>query len=390
MPVRDVKRIKVGYRARMVVRGHRAAPYRLAAVSCGLLFNVAALSTASAERVHTVKPGQSLTQIAKQYRVDAVTLAAANGLRSTDVVKRGQQLTVPERGVVYVSAGQTLGRIAKTNATTIEALAKANKIPPTATLQVGQRLVLPGYKPSRTEKRWGSAKAPGVVTFHRVWSGRTEKVRLVDARGVVRRAAVRELSEFLRPRDSRRRKLPNERLLRLIAKVSDEFGGRPLHVVSGYRLPGGNTRKTSRHVAGEAIDFRIPGVPLEEVRDYCQRFQHVGVGFYPRSHFVHLDVRRDNARWTDWSLPGQKAVLTKPDDVDESDKPVLAEPIMPVNEYDIEADPPAPDDGRPPIDDPPEPERRVAPPAARSPHQPPPAPERRAEPSAHAHKLSGG
>jgi uncharacterized protein YcbK (DUF882 family)/LysM repeat protein len=383
-PVRDEKRIKVGYRALMVVRGHRAAPYLLSAVLSGLLCSFIAPLTASAERVHTVKPGQSLTQIAKQYRVDAGALAAANGLLSGEPVKRGQVLTVPEQGVVYVTAGQTLGRIAKTNATTIDALAKANKITPTTMLKVGQRLVLPGYKPSRTEQRWGKPKSAGLVTLHRIWSGETEQLRIVDTRGVVRRPAVREMREFLRPRDSRRRKLPNERLLRLIAKVSDHFGGRPLHVVSGFRLPGGNTRKTSRHVAGEAVDFRIPGVPLEELRDYCQRFPHVGVGFYPRSHFVHLDVRRDNARWTDWSLPGQKAQLTKPDDVDEGTKPVLAEPIMPANEYDIEDDPPAPDDGQPPLDDaPPAPERKATPPAAR---ETPPAPERRASSPEHARK----
>jgi hypothetical protein len=128
------------------------------------------------------------------------------------------------------------------------------------------------------------------------------------------------LRDFLRPRDSQRRKTPNARLLGLLARVSDHFGGRQIHVVSGYRLPKGLTRRTSRHVAGEAIDFRIPGVPLTTLRDYCQQFPDVGVGYYPTTQFVHLDVRKQPARWTDWSLPGQPPVLVKPrDDTDDGD-----------------------------------------------------------------------
>ena len=84
----------------------------------------------------------------------------------------------------------------------------------------------------------------------------------------------------------------------LLAEVSDHFGGRQIHVISGYRLAGGDTKPTSRHVSGDAIDFRIPGVPLTELRDYCANFSRVGVGYYPKSGFVHLDVRKRNARWT--------------------------------------------------------------------------------------------
>jgi uncharacterized protein YcbK (DUF882 family) len=320
-----------------------------------LLCSAAAGAAAQTERQHTVRSGQSLVRIAKQYRVDPIELAAANGLRTDAEIKRGQKLTVPEEGCVYVTPGQTLGRIAKANRVMVEELAKLNKIQPTDTLQIGQRLILPGYRPSKAEKRWGPPARRGVLKLYRIWSAQSMTLRMVDHRGKVRPAAIRQMREFLRPRDSRRRKLPNERLLRLLAQVSDHFGGRAVHVVSGYRLPGGNTRETSRHVAGEAIDFRIPGVTLEELRDYCQRFDHVGVGYYPRSHFVHLDVRRQNARWTDWSLPGQKAILAKPDDIDDSSRPVAPEPIMPAHEYNIEADPPAPDDGQPPIEDPPQP-----------------------------------
>jgi hypothetical protein len=164
------------------------------------------------------------------------------------------------------------------------------------------------------------------------------------------------MREFLRPRESRKRKTPNARLLSLIAQVSDHYGGRPLHVVSGYRLPGGLTRTTSRHVAGEAIDFRIPGVPLTELRDYCSRFENVGVGYYPNTQFVHLDVRRQAARWTDWSLPGQPAILQKPVESDGESTTDGASSPQPKNEAEIPEAPPAIDDGQPALDPtPPEP-----------------------------------
>jgi len=324
------------------------------ALCCGLAWTL----DARADRQHTVKSGQSLGEIAKLYRVGPDTLAAANGLERGEPLRGGQVLTVPPEGVVYVAKGQTLGAIARAHGVSQDALAKANKLEPGASLQIGQRLALPGAKPGKVEHRSGKAKKPkrsGVVSFYRIWSRETIRVRLLDDKGKVRPGALRQMRELMRPRESRKRKLPNERLVRLLAQVSDHFGGRPLHVVSGYRLPGGLTRDTSRHVAGEAMDFRIPGVPLEEVRDRCQRFDHVGVGFYPRTQFVHLDVRRQSARWTDWSLPGQAPVLQKPDEVDDQGNSVEPEPIMPATEGDIQEGPPAADDGQPPIDDAPAP-----------------------------------
>ena len=79
-----------------------------------------------------------------------------------------------------------------------------------------------------------------------------------------------------------------------------ETGSRePIWVVCGYRSPETNTmlRKRSRgvaqfsqHMLGKAIDFYIPGVSVEEMRAAGLRAQRGGVGFYPSSHFVHLDT----------------------------------------------------------------------------------------------------
>ena len=52
------------------------------------------------------------------------------------------------------------------------------------------------------------------------------------------------------------------------------------------------SRSFSQHTLGKAIDFFIPGVPLEQLRAAGLRLQRGGVGFYPTSGspFVHVDV----------------------------------------------------------------------------------------------------
>jgi uncharacterized protein YcbK (DUF882 family) len=47
---------------------------------------------------------------------------------------------------------------------------------------------------------------------------------------------------------------------------------------------------------GEAIDLRIAGVDLDRVRDAALSLQRGGVGFYPQSQFVHVDIGRVR-RW---------------------------------------------------------------------------------------------
>ncbi|RLK48790.1 uncharacterized protein YcbK (DUF882 family) [Alkalispirillum mobile] len=70
-------------------------------------------------------------------------------------------------------------------------------------------------------------------------------------------------------------------------------------VISGYRSPetnrrlraqGRNVAVYSLHMEGEAIDIRVPGRGLAQVRDAAQALRKGGVGYYPRSQFVHVDI----------------------------------------------------------------------------------------------------
>lgn len=89
-------------------------------------------------------------------------------------------------------------------------------------------------------------------------------------------------------------------LLHAVRQVLDTT--QPLHVISGYRAPstnahlkatrGGGVATRSLHMDGRAIDVRIPGVPLADLRDAALSLRAGGVGYYPRDRFVHLDTGR--------------------------------------------------------------------------------------------------
>jgi len=91
-------------------------------------------------------------------------------------------------------------------------------------------------------------------------------------------------------------------LIDLLWEVQREVGAKgPIWIVCGYRSPSTNASlrrrssgvaKSSQHMNGKAIDFFIPGVPLDRLRAAGLRAQRGGVGFYPTSGspFVHLDT----------------------------------------------------------------------------------------------------
>ena len=270
-------------------------------------------SNAAAQQEHRVRPGQSLSSIAHRYHVRVKDLAAANGLTRQSTLREGQRLHVPEGGTHYVRAGQTLSHVAIERHVTVAALARANRLTRDATLQVGQRLVLPGHGPPEermaSQSRWGRPRHPGVVTLVRVLSHERIRLRLVDSRGRARSAARRRVGRLLRYRSTHQHRDPPRRLMELLTRVSDHFGGRPISVYSGYRPAsvgrGGNTRESSRHVAGAAMDIRIRGVANTALRDFLKTLPQVGVGYYPRGRFVHFDVRDRSAYWVDRSAVGE-------------------------------------------------------------------------------------
>jgi uncharacterized protein YcbK (DUF882 family) len=134
------------------------------------------------------------------------------------------------------------------------------------------------------------------------------------ADGQLGKKQLRGFARFMRCWHTGRVHAINPRLAHLLYEVGRHYE-KSLMVYDGYRTPRvarkkGNPR--SPHPKGLACDFEIDGVSHKELRDYLYAtFDNVGVGYYPNSHFVHLDVRsKGKAFWVDYSFPDMRQSKT--------------------------------------------------------------------------------
>jgi len=139
------------------------------------------------------------------------------------------------------------------------------------------------------------------LSFHHTHSG--EDLTVTFKRdGRYDEAALKQLNHFLRDWRSQEQTVMDRRLFDILWEVyRDVDGKQPIQIISSYRSPATNAMlrrrssgvaRASQHMLGHAIDFYIPGVPLEQIRFAGLRLQRGGVGFYPTSGspFVHLDT----------------------------------------------------------------------------------------------------
>lgn len=316
-------------------------------------------------KVHTVYAGQRLGSIAKRYNVTVEALCAANRIDRRTPIKPGQKLIVPDPDwkpgdalpeldappekksskaktaapdpaekaskpgkprLHVVQKGHTLSAISGRYGVTVAAICMANDLDKRKSLDVGQTLVIPDKtdkdgryaRKLRLEGRldddergassgkyasWKPYEKPAwrrgyikIRRYGRAWQG-----YVIGPKGEVLGQASRHINYVLGAHEGGPE--IDARLVRLIAHISDKFGGRELRIVSGYRTQ--SFVAASKHKAGRALDFSIPGVPNEALRDYLRTLDNVGVGYYPNSSFVHLDVRGYNAYWVDYAGPGE-------------------------------------------------------------------------------------
>jgi uncharacterized protein YcbK (DUF882 family) len=95
-------------------------------------------------------------------------------------------------------------------------------------------------------------------------------------------------------------------LLDLLHSLRSTFGSEePFHVISGYRSPKTNAALQAKsnsvatkslHMQGMAIDIRLPGCAIADLHRSALALKAGGVGYYPASDFVHVDVGRVR-RW---------------------------------------------------------------------------------------------
>jgi uncharacterized protein YcbK (DUF882 family) len=104
-------------------------------------------------------------------------------------------------------------------------------------------------------------------------------------------ATADEVKHLFRCRQTNRERPIAKQTLAMLADLADRYDGKTIEFVSAYRVQHGES-STSPHRDARAIDFRIRGVQLREIRDYLWRsYSEVGVGWYPSEQFIHMDSR---------------------------------------------------------------------------------------------------
>ena len=96
------------------------------------------------------------------------------------------------------------------------------------------------------------------------------------------------------------------RLLDVIYRLQVHFKAPEIRIISGYRTPPRGSA-ASNHGRGRAMDLVVPGATDEEVAKLAREQGFAGVGIYPVSGFVHVDVRERSYFWVDTSGPGKRS-----------------------------------------------------------------------------------
>lgn len=126
--------------------------------------------------------------------------------------------------------------------------------------------------------------------------------------GYVRSDQVSSLEHIARCRRTSRELPINPKVVDMLADVAEHWPGHVIELVSGVRAPPYGAPH-SRHFIGYAIDLRVRGVPITEVRDFIWNTHHnVGVGYYPEGNFVHMDTRTSDQEIA-WSGHGDSLPL---------------------------------------------------------------------------------
>jgi len=139
------------------------------------------------------------------------------------------------------------------------------------------------------------------LSFHHTHSGEDLTVTF-KRNGRYDEDGLKQINHFLRDWRSQDQTTMDRHLFDIIWEVyRDVDGKQPIQIISAYRSPATNAMlrrrssgvaRFSQHMLGHAMDFFIPGIPLEQIRFAGLRLQRGGVGFYPTSGspFVHLDT----------------------------------------------------------------------------------------------------
>jgi hypothetical protein len=161
---------------------------------------------------------------------------------------------------------------------------KSSKLAGPPNVQAEHRLAEPRQQPGSTVQV--------VATLYNVWNH--EALPLI-----VGQPYKRPFQLFLRDHFTKEATWADTRLASILAASALRFRSNRVEVVSGYRSPkynlmlrkkGHQVARESQHTQGTAVDFRVRGVSTEALHGFVRTLRMGGVGYYPRTHFVHADT----------------------------------------------------------------------------------------------------
>jgi hypothetical protein len=131
-----------------------------------------------------------------------------------------------------------------------------------------------------------------VTTLFNIWN--REALPLIAGQAYKHR-----FQHFLHDHYTKQSTQADTRLAAILAAAAIRFRAPRVDIVSGFRSPkynlilrkkGRQVARESQHVQGTAVDFRIRGVDTEALRDFVRGLRLGGVGYYPKTRFIHADT----------------------------------------------------------------------------------------------------
>lgn len=143
------------------------------------------------------------------------------------------------------------------------------------------------------------AKGVRSLAFHNLHTGERLRVNYWKD-GIYSRPALEKINNVLRDFRSGDVYPIHPRLIDLVYDLQNRLGNfNTIEIISGYRSPHVNAMmanassgvaRRSFHMKGMAIDLRVDGTPLRKLQQTALDMRRGGVGYYPKSGFVHIDV----------------------------------------------------------------------------------------------------
>lgn len=133
------------------------------------------------------------------------------------------------------------------------------------------------------------------------------KVSLYKKDGSLDNGALAKLDEMFRCLASGEIRAINPEVYEHLSRIQDHFEGKQIEMFSSFRY---TDRTSSRHFHASAVDFKVPGISIYEVKKFAETLDtgHMGLGIYPTGQFLHIDVRapgEPSFRWVDYSGPAR-------------------------------------------------------------------------------------